>query len=108
VTLRQLEYRVTVARSGSFTLAAEQLHVSQPTLSQRIRALEAEVEAQLIERLATDPVCKAASFQTASITSMVIDRSARPTVLSRDRERPVSIGAGPPPAGDQRGSGAGG
>ena len=51
MTLRQLEYLVAVARSGSFTLAAEELHVSQPTLSQQIRALEREVGADLIERL---------------------------------------------------------
>jgi DNA-binding transcriptional LysR family regulator len=51
VTLRQLEYLVAVARTGSFTIAATELHVSQPTLSQQIRALEQEVGAALIERL---------------------------------------------------------
>jgi DNA-binding transcriptional LysR family regulator len=51
VTLRQLEYLVAVAQAGSFTVAATELHVSQPTLSQQIRALEQEVGAALIERL---------------------------------------------------------
>lgn len=51
MTLRQLEYLVAVARTGSFTLAADELHVSQPTLSQQIRALEREVGGMLIERL---------------------------------------------------------
>lgn len=50
MTLRQLEYLLAVARSGSFTAAAAQLHVSQPTLSQQIRALEEEVGGTLLQR----------------------------------------------------------
>ncbi|HEY0279038.1 MAG TPA: LysR family transcriptional regulator [Solirubrobacterales bacterium] len=50
MTLRQLEYFLAVARTGSFTIAAEQLHVSQPTLSQQIRSIEAEVGGPLLER----------------------------------------------------------
>lgn len=51
MTLRQLEYLVAIAETGSFTLAAARLHVSQPTLSQQIRALELETGVVLIERL---------------------------------------------------------
>jgi DNA-binding transcriptional LysR family regulator len=51
MTLRQLEYLVAIAETGSFTLAAGRLHVSQPTLSQQIRTLELETGVQLIERL---------------------------------------------------------
>jgi DNA-binding transcriptional LysR family regulator len=51
MTLRQLEYLVAIAETGSFTLAATRLHVSQPTLSQQIRTLELEAGVQLIERL---------------------------------------------------------
>jgi DNA-binding transcriptional LysR family regulator len=50
MTLRQLEYLLAVAQSGSFTAAAAGLHVSQPTLSQQIRALEAEVGGALLGR----------------------------------------------------------
>jgi DNA-binding transcriptional LysR family regulator len=52
MTLRQLQYLVTVLDEGSFGRAAPQLHVSQPTLSQQVRALEAEVGGPLVERLA--------------------------------------------------------
>jgi DNA-binding transcriptional LysR family regulator len=51
MNLRQLQYWVAVVDTASFTKAAEQLHVSQPGLSQQIRALEAELGGQLIERL---------------------------------------------------------
>ncbi|GAA2785704.1 LysR family transcriptional regulator [Kitasatospora paracochleata] len=50
-TLRQLEYLVTVVDCGSFTRAAELLHVTQPALSHQIRALERTVGGPLLERL---------------------------------------------------------
>src|SRR5215207_3482969 len=50
MTLRQLEYILAVARAGSFTRAAQDLHVAQPSLSQQIRALESEVGGPLLER----------------------------------------------------------
>ena len=50
-TLRQLEYLVTVADLGSFTRAAAELHVSQPTLSSQIAVLEREVGGSLLDRL---------------------------------------------------------
>jgi len=50
-TLRQLEYLVTVVDEGSFTRAAELLHVSQPALSHQIKALERSIGAPLLERL---------------------------------------------------------
>lgn len=48
--LKRLRYFVTVARSGSFTRAAEVLRMAQPPLSQRIQELEAEVGMSLIDR----------------------------------------------------------
>jgi DNA-binding transcriptional LysR family regulator len=52
MTLRQLQYLVTVVDEGSFARAAPALYVSQPTLSQQIRALEQEIGGVLLERLA--------------------------------------------------------
>ncbi|MBD2897279.1 HTH-type transcriptional regulator ArgP [Actinomadura sp. RB99] len=50
-TLRQLEYLVTVVDTGSFTRAAEQLHVTQPALSHQVRSLETALGGPLLERL---------------------------------------------------------
>lgn len=50
-TLRQLEYLVTIVEQGSFTRAAESLHVTQPALSHQIRALERSLGGELLERL---------------------------------------------------------
>ncbi|MGC4937457.1 LysR family transcriptional regulator [Kribbella sp. DT2] len=50
-TLRQLEYLVTIVDEGSFTRAAELLHVTQPALSHQIRALERSAGGPLLERL---------------------------------------------------------
>ena len=51
VNLRQLEYFVVIAEEGSFTRASERLLIAQPSLSQQIGALEAELGGPLLERL---------------------------------------------------------
>ncbi|MEG3165701.1 hydrogen peroxide-inducible genes activator [Sphingomonas sp. PB2P19] len=50
ITIRQLSYFVALAETGNFTRAAEQMGVSQPSLSQQIRALEGILGAPLFER----------------------------------------------------------
>ena len=49
-TLRQLQYAVAVANSLSFNQAADQCHVSQPSLSAQIAELERVLGVQLFER----------------------------------------------------------
>lgn len=48
--LRQLSYFVAIARKGSFSKAAAEIHVAQPALSQQIAHLEAELGVRLLDR----------------------------------------------------------
>ncbi len=48
--IEQLEYISTVARLTSFRSAAEELHVSQPALSETVRKLESELGVSLLDR----------------------------------------------------------
>jgi len=45
-TIRQLQYLVALADTGSFAEAARISHVSQPALSQQIKALEERLGGQ--------------------------------------------------------------
>ena len=48
--LRQLRYFSKVVESGSFSKAANQLHVAQPALSQHVRHMEDELGVRLLHR----------------------------------------------------------
>ena len=50
MTLQQLSYFIAAARHGTFSAAAEELHMAQPSLSEQVRRLEAELGVQLFAR----------------------------------------------------------
>jgi DNA-binding transcriptional LysR family regulator len=50
MTLQQLQYFLAAIDHGSFSAAAESLHLAQPSLSEQIRRLEAELGSPLFSR----------------------------------------------------------
>lgn len=50
---KQMEYAVLLAETGSFSLAAEKINISQPALSKQILALEKELGVLLFDRSAS-------------------------------------------------------
>ncbi|MGN1339986.1 MAG: LysR family transcriptional regulator [Oscillospiraceae bacterium] len=50
MTLQQLKYVLTVADAGSMSQAAEQLYISQPTLSSAVKDLEKETGISIFQR----------------------------------------------------------
>lgn len=50
ITLRQIQAFLAVAEQGTFTKAAERLHMAQPALSQLVRELERELGIRVLDR----------------------------------------------------------
>ena len=51
MTLQQLQYFLAAIEHGSFSAAAEALHLAQPSLSEQVRRLEAELGVALFQRV---------------------------------------------------------
>src|SRR6266700_3697719 len=70
MTLRELRYLVALANRAHFGRAAEDCHVSQPTLSTQIRKLEEYLGATLVDR-------GAKSFALTGIGQEVVEKARR-------------------------------
>lgn len=71
LSLRQLRVFETVARHGSYTRAAEELHLSQPAVSLQIRQLEDEIGLPLFERLGRQMVLTEAGHEVLHYTQVI-------------------------------------
>jgi DNA-binding transcriptional LysR family regulator len=96
IELRHLRYFAAVADAGSFTHAAEQMFIAQPTLSQQIRRLEEIVGTQLLQRrregLRLTPagtVLLDASRTVLSLVDHEVNRTRQAAGLGRPRLRVV-------------------
>lgn len=79
MNLKQLQQFVTLAETGNFHRAAQQLHVAQPALSVSIRNLERELQTDLFERTT------AGTFLTAAGQAMLDE--ARQTLFHANQCR---------------------
>jgi DNA-binding transcriptional LysR family regulator len=94
--LRHLRYFVAVADAGSFTHAAEQIFIAQPTLSQQIRRLEQIVGTPLLHRrrdglrlTTAGGVLLDASRNVLSLVDHEVSRTRQAAGLGRPRLRMV-------------------
>jgi LysR family hydrogen peroxide-inducible transcriptional activator len=83
--LHQLRYFQAVAQTGSFSRAAEQCFVSQPSLSQQIQKLERGLEQKLFDRLGRRVVLTEAG-------RLLLDRAAPILAALNDTERQLREG----------------
>ena len=75
-TLRQLEYFIAAGETGSITLASEQVHISQPSISAAISHLEQEFGVQLFIRhhaqgLSLTPTGRSMLFEAKKVVAQV-------------------------------------
>jgi DNA-binding transcriptional LysR family regulator len=94
--LRHLRYFVAVAEEGHVTRAAERLGIQQPPLSQQIRTLETELDAQLFHRkprgVELTPAGRAFFDEAKAILARVGDAVAATKRAARGEAGRIGIG----------------
>jgi Transcriptional regulator len=96
--MHQLRYAVAVADAGNFTRAAEHCNVTQPTLSQQILNLEAEIGHKLFHRLGRKAVLTEAGavfLERARRILFEVENAARELSDHPSLDRQITIGALP-------------
>src|SRR5689334_20624592 len=89
-TLRQLQYAVAVAESLSFRRAAEQCHVSQPSLSAQLAQLEAALGVQLFERDRRHVLITSAGRAIVERARIILREAEDVVELARDSADPLA------------------
>jgi DNA-binding transcriptional LysR family regulator len=96
---RQLQAFLEVARLGSFTRAAERLHITQSGLSAMTRDLEAQLHCRLFDRTTRSVVLTAAGVQLVPVAARVLAEltsvSDSINQISTKARQTLTIGATP-------------
>jgi DNA-binding transcriptional LysR family regulator len=84
VNLQQLEYFLAAAGHGSFSAAADELHLAQPSVSEPVRRLEAELGVRLFQRAGRGLVLTDAGRTLRPHAEAVLEqvREARESVIA--------------------------
>lgn len=83
--LKALKYFKAIVEEGSFTAAAEALHLTQPTLSRQIAQLESELGNDLIIRSGRNTEVFAFARLSPSLKHAIKCFGARPSSPSKPR-----------------------
>ncbi len=97
--VHQLRYAVAIARTGNFSRAAAECHVSQPSLSQQVRKLEDELGERLFERDQKRTRLTASGERFIARATRILDELAEAEREARDTKEvargEVSVGVLP-------------
>ena len=85
--LRHLRHLMAIVEHGSFSRAADAVHLTQSALSRSIQALEAEVGAPVVERQRGD-------IAPTAIGQLLLDHARRLDIATRDLERDIALTQG--------------
>ncbi|MGV1050131.1 MAG: LysR family transcriptional regulator [Solirubrobacterales bacterium] len=85
--IEQLEYVASVARHGSFRRAAEELHISQPALSETVRKLERELGVDILDRRRSGATISAEGRELLPHLQNAIDAVDRLRRVAGDQHR---------------------
>ncbi|CAN5565870.1 LysR family transcriptional regulator [soil metagenome] len=102
MNLQQLDHLLALIDTGSFSRAAERVHLTQPALSRSIQSLEEELGAPLIDRLGKrkelTPVGRLVALRARRIRLEVSELKRSATLLAALETGSVRLGLGPAPA----------
>lgn len=98
--LHQLRYVIAVAEHGSFSKAADELFLSQPSLSVQVRKLERELGVTLFDRLSRKVVLTGAgeAFVRHARAALVDLDRARSCAVDEQQLRAGRVAVGAPPS----------
>ncbi len=101
MNLKQLEHLLAVAEAGSFSRAAEHLHLTQSALSRSIRLLEDDLGARLLDRMGKRTELTPLGLTVASRARRILFESGElrrsAELLTQGDQGSISIGLGSGP-----------
>ena len=95
MTLRHFQIFIAVCDQGGMTQAAQKLHISQPSISQAVREMEAHYQVMLFERLGKKLFLTAAGQELLHSARHIVSLTARTEKTLRDfaNAAPIRLGA---------------
>ncbi|MBQ9196023.1 MAG: LysR family transcriptional regulator [Clostridia bacterium] len=88
--LQQLRYLVTISKTLNFSKAAEELFISQPTLSHQIRRLEEELGVRLLERSTRNVELTPIGRECVNLAERMVDLSDQIVQITQEESRRFS------------------
>ena len=85
--LQQLRYLVALSKTLNFSKAAEEVFISQPTLSQQIRKLEEELDVRLVERSTRNVAMTPIGLACVKLAQQAVDASDRMIEITQEEQR---------------------